>query len=1756
MSEFEDKDAAQADVDKAVSAAVKQQQRDAARRAAPSKAELQLSQLHDDLQKETGKTSDEILLKKENFGLKAQVNEKTEKQSLRRQYAKAKKDVAVSTVHLSSAKATATIKQTEADDATADAERSSIRVERDAKQLVNSESSAQAKLRANNPSIKVTKKSLNKLETTAKTLSMEEKAAAAKVAGDANANVGKAVTEREQTVEKQMDTKADTDSKTLKVVETKLATEEKDAANKEAAAAMSKLDAEQLELAAKKNAEKLQAVENVEIEAQNDKIAAVASKTMAKNKAALATKKAATDLKLSKVALSSLKSKSESKLAALKDVVKAAKKKVEGDKIESAKVKKQSEKILAGINTQTKEAEDSVVAARSSELATKKEGTKVRKRLNILNSQVTVAEKEESDLAGSATKDKNKLRRIQELKAEASDAKRALRKARADALTKREHSALDIEAAQAQARRSDLEAIMEKETIASDQVVAANATAAMKGAIAERKETEGRLTALMQDLSGKVKSLPVKDPMANAPKIDPKNRINRDKYLATSTAYQSKLKDETIRRGITVQKQEAAEEVYKFASAEVTKLQVKARKLSKETPAQVDAHKELIIAATEEIKRGKGLLEVAEENVAKATKVMEKTQAKLEESKKKQGFWEKKISDDVWKTKQHAHAQDITMALSMITGTSYPEKRSILRTRRINSLKAAIKYAKVLQLNFGKIGRESNSVVKLTYERAFKAAVDELNTSLKVDVGFVFDLATQDDADIVAQAEKISDAVAAAIKMAEKHTEEGIKFNFKYRGKSVDFSKKGFRRWRTAKAVLSALRKLADDHAHLVHVQTVGLVAHKTVSMNNERVKVIEEQSKAVTRASAKAEETLSAYMDAVSDAVKLAPGAKLELRYLKAVKKAEKIKAKLAATKGDQKAESAKVKQEHENNSRLIKLLGERVASQKKTRAQLKLLSKAAVKALQTVSEAHATILKGVKADQAAMLLAKNGKTAEEKAAKKGAKDATRKETLSRDRYGNKLSKKQVAAVRSAHRLNDALERAKVANDMHAVAAEKWKAESTTLNKAKQLKKRQATILKKLKGFVAQVEQGTLKVMIAKQNLVHAQLLDAKNITHATEALTEAEKGLKSVKNQLQAIEDGRIESVKLTRKLKEYVRAERKAADGYTQASLNADEAKYKVSMKRKDHAAASATLNTQANRVTEVAARNAKKVASLKKEYDVSKKASDKAKLVFKDYEAQANKIKEDTAKVFDIAGKKKQLAYLRAKRERAIRSAKKAQADLVLATVKASKNQMDLRAVTDQVIFAAKANALSTKNHEEAERNELKMLDKAKLVMDKLTGAVSSMEKKSGNTYSNTYSNKQIMKHLKAEMGLKFQKEEVVDRMGVARRDWLNEVALVAKEQAAIDIKVSMAKMKVSVAYEKVEDYKGVLNEVTKMHKSVTIQSAADRKRLSDILNAIINKKANIESALLDVAHTKATLAELVDNHTPTGADKNPSSIKVHGVAVKRAERSFAHAQKLLAHRRMSFTNQVNYALTGTTSGSGDSALSIRTLEASIKEKKILLQKMSDNISVVRKKWGMAKDANTEAVGTYSTQFKSHPRIVNDMKVSEAALKDQVADLALAKEAASRSRALVFADKLSMKAGKAILWNRQQVFNYTNATEVELNDMVKQCNKDVLFVQKFKDLQTAFTKISKTPKALRKASTGVDNIDEQLQNKIAERKDSITELRRSLSRPSKQALIDATGEYKEKRWAAETALEKQKEQYEVCAKAEQAVVEELK
>lgn len=200
--------------------------------------------------------------------------------------------------------------------------------------------------------------------------------------------------------------------------------------------------------------------------------------------------------------------------------------------------------------------------------------------------------------------------------------------------------------------------------------------------------------------------------------------------------------------------------------------------------------------------------------------------------------------------------------------------------------------------------------------------------------------------------------------------------------------------------------------------------------------------------------------------------------------------------------------------------------------------------------------------------------------------------------------------------------------------------------------------------------------------------------------------------------------------------------------------------------------------------------------------------------------------------------------------------------------------------------------------------------------------------------------------------------------------------------------------------------------------------------------------------------------------------------------------------------------------------------------------------------------MAKDANTEAVGTYSTQFKSHPRIVNDMKVSEAALKDQVADLALAKEAASRSRALVFADKLSMKAGKAILWNRQQVFNYTNATEVELNDMVKQCNKDVLFVQKFKDLQTAFTKISKTPKALRKASTGVDNIDEQLQNKIAERKDSITELRRSLSRPSKQALIDATGEYKEKRWAAETALEKQKEQYEVCAKAEQAVVEELK
>ena len=65
----------------------------------------------------------------------------------------------------------------------------------------------------------------------------------------------------------------------------------------------------------------------------------------------------------------------------------------------------------------------------------------------------------------------------------------------------------------------------------------------------------------------------------------------------------------------------------------------------------------------------------------------------------------------------------------------------------------------------------------------------------------------------------------------------------------------------------------------------------------------------------------------------------------------------------------------------------------------------------------------------------------------------------------------------------------------MHAVAAEKWKAESTTLNKAKQLKKRQATILKKLKGFVAQVEQGTLKVMIAKQNLVHAQLLDAKNI-------------------------------------------------------------------------------------------------------------------------------------------------------------------------------------------------------------------------------------------------------------------------------------------------------------------------------------------------------------------------------------------------------------------------------------------------------------------------------------------------------------------------------------------------------------------------------------------------------------------------------------------------------------------------------------
>ena len=66
----------------------------------------------------------------------------------------------------------------------------------------------------------------------------------------------------------------------------------------------------------------------------------------------------------------------------------------------------------------------------------------------------------------------------------------------------------------------------------------------------------------------------------------------------------------------------------------------------------------------------------------------------------------------------------------------------------------------------------------------------------------------------------------------------------------------------------------------------------------------------------------------------------------------------------------------------------------------------------------------------------------------------------------------------------------------------------------------------------------------------------------------------------------------------------------------------------------------------------------------------------------------------------------------------------------------------------------------------------------------------------------------------------------------------------------------------------------------------------------------------------------------------------------------------------------------------------------------------------------------------------------------------------------------------------------------------------------------------------------------------NIDEQLQNKIAERKDSITELRRSLSRPSKQALIDATGEYKEKRWAAETALEKQKEEGAIAADAEAA------
>jgi hypothetical protein len=311
--------------------------------------------------------------------------------------------------------------------------------------------------------------------------------------------------------------------------------------------------------------------------------------------------------------------------------------------------------------------------------------------------------------------------------------------------------------------------------------------------------------------------------------------------------------------------------------------------------------------------------------------------------------------------------------------------------------------------------------------------------------------------------------------------------------------------------------------------------------------------------------------------------------------------------------------------------------------------------------------------------------------------------------------------------------------------------------------------------------------------------------------------------------------------------------------------------------------------------------------------------------------------------------------------------------------------------------------------------------------------------------------------------------------------------------------------------------------------------------------MMNKKSNIEAAVLSLAHRKNTLKELINNHVPKGGHKNPTSDKIHASAIKSAKTALAEAKKALAARRVSDTNHVNVAITGR--DSGNLKLSVRNLLAAAQMSKALLVKQSENIKVYMKKYGMKKDAAKAAETLYRDRIQKNSKSLafEQMRSSTAAVEDLTSSMKVQQESEREAKELLATDQSMEANGKEILASRREVMGIRKGSYDAMKANIGRLKSTAAGIEKFQALAKTATSTTLDISGVVAEMKKVEALTKSL--------DKVPQVNQNVKGPTSAQLQEFKEDYEEAVENAEKALTKQKADLKTCTAAEKAAAKKL-